>query len=367
MSKVMCVLHVGPGFGQRGGVASVLNELRAERVVFEENAIRIEFFETRGFKSTKDRLLFLALDMPRFFMRVLNGVDVIHFHVSARGSALRNLLLYRLTRMLGRKVIFHWHSNNLPDCIEQASGFVKSGLRDFIKASNDAIGVSTAMAADIRRFRSGASVRVIGNSARTAERIASLGVAKAMSARNLPSYVAFSGSFTEEKGLPELFAAIAILKQKRQQINVKLAGTGETDQWVELVRKLDIEDRISFVGWLSGNELMNFYRDASALCLPSHGESFGIVTLEAMLCGLAVIGTKTGGFFDLVKESETGFLVDAGNIEQLAGALEAVWSDPGMAWRMGEAGRLYALERYSVKSVCAEYVRCYRELRLQPN
>ncbi|MFP5303641.1 glycosyltransferase, partial [Cobetia sp. SIMBA_158] len=87
-----------------------------------------------------------------------------------------------------------------------------------------------------------------------------------------------SGSFTEEKGLPELFAAIAILKQKRQQINVKLSGTGETDQWVELVRKLDIEDRISFVGWLSGNELMNFYRDALALCLPSHGESFGIVT-----------------------------------------------------------------------------------------
>lgn len=366
MSKAMCVLHVGPGFGQRGGVASVLDELRDAKVLFEEDAIRVEFFETRGFKATKDRLLFFVLDMPRFFQRALNGVDVIHFHVSARGSALRNLMLYRATRMLRRKVIFHWHSNNLPDCIEQSNGWIKSGLLDFIESSDDAIGVSTAMAADIRRFRNGASVRVVGNCALDAERIASLGSAKAMNARDPQSYIAFSGSFSEEKGLSELFAAVAILKRKQRNVHVKLAGTGDTDRWAELARQLDIEDCISFVGWLRGDDLMNFYRNARVFCLPSHRESFGIATLEAMLCGLAVVGTRTGGFFDLVKEGETGFLVDSGNPGQLSEALEKVCGNPGMAWQMGEAGRQYGLARYSVKSVCAEYVLCYRGLRLQP-
>ncbi|WP_321935023.1 glycosyltransferase [Paraburkholderia sp. J8-2] len=344
----------------------MLDELRAAKALFEESAIRVEFFETRGFKAIKDRLLFFVLDMPRFFLRVLNGVDVIHFHVSARGSALRNLMLYRLTRMLRRKVIFHWHSNDLPDCIEQAKGCIKSGLRNFIESADDAIGVSTATAADIRRFRKGASVRVVGNCALNAERVALLGPAKAMNARDSQAYVAFSGSFSDEKGLSELFAAIAILKKKQVRISVKLAGTGETDRWLEFARQLDIEDCISFIGWLRGDELMNFYRNARALCLPSHRESFGIATLEAMLCGLAVVGTRTGGFFDLVKERETGFLVDAGNAGQLAEALEQVCGDPGIAWQLGEAGRRYGLSRFSVKSVCAEYVQCYRELREQP-
>ncbi|WP_322054781.1 glycosyltransferase family 4 protein [Paraburkholderia bannensis] len=362
MGKTLRVLHVGPGYGQRGGIASVLEELRAAKVQFEDSAIQIEFFETRGFKTAKDKLLFFVLDLPRFFLRVLNGIDIVHFHVSARGSAFRKLLLYRVTRTLGRKIVFHWHASNLVECIEKSNGWFKSNLQQFIESSDDAIAVSTAMALDLRGFRKGASVRVIGNCALNAERIATQGSAKAMDTRGLPPYVAFSGRLVEEKGLSELFAAVAILKRKRHHVHIKLAGTGASDQWVELVRRLDIEDCISFAGWLCGDELMDFYRNAQALCLPSHRESFGIATLEAMLCGLAVVGTRTGGFLDLVKEGETGYLVDVGNAEQLADAIERISSDHIVAWQMGEAGRRYGLERYSFKNVCAEYVLCYREL-----
>jgi glycosyltransferase involved in cell wall biosynthesis len=363
MSKNICVLHVGPGFGQRGGVASVLGELQAAKALFEERGVKLEFFETRGFKTTKDRLLFFVLDLPRFFLRVLNGVDVIHFHVSARGSALRKLMLYRATRMLQRKVIFHWHSNNLTDCVEQRNRWVKSALRDFIESSNDAIGVSTEMAQDIGGFRKGASVRVIGNCAHNAEHIASLGPAKPVEARAVEPYVAFSGRFVDEKGLSELFAALAILKKEQRSVHVKLAGTGQTDRWVELARQLDIEDCVTFTGWLCGDELMDFYRNAQAFCLPSYREPFGIATLEAMFCGLAVVGTRKGGFLDLVKEGETGYLVDPRNVAQLSDAIEQVCRDPSMAWRMGEAARQYGLARYSVKRVCEEYALCYRELQ----
>lgn len=363
MSKRVCVLHVGPGFGQRGGVASVLDELLAAKTFFERREVRLEFFRTRGFKTMKDRLLFFVLDLPRFFLRVLNGVDVVHFHVSARGSALRKLMLYRATRMLRRKVIFHWHSNNLVDCVEQQSRWIKSALREFIEMSSDAIGVSTEMAVDISRFRNGASVRVIGNCAVNAERIASLGSAKVISARAAPPYIAFSGRFVEEKGLFDLFAAVAILKKRQRRLEVKLAGTGKTDRWAELAAQFGIEDCITFTGWLRGDELMDFYRNALAFCLPSYREPFGIATLEAMFCGLAIVGTRKGGFLDLVKEGETGYLVDSRNTTQLADAIEQVLSDPDMAWRMGEAGRQYGLERYSVNSVCEEYVLCYRELQ----
>ncbi|WP_233864511.1 glycosyltransferase family 4 protein [Paraburkholderia adhaesiva] len=362
MSREIRVLHVGPGYNQRGGVASVLNELKTAKSLFEESAIRVEFFETRGFKGAGNKLLFFALDLPRFFFRVLSGVDIIHFHVSPRGSAFRKLIFYRLTRFMRKKVIFHWHSNNLVDCVEQSRGLVQRGLEDFIANADDAIGVSTEIAADIRIFRKGAGVRVIGNCALNAERIASLGSAKAINQRALEPYIAFSGRFVDEKGMAELFAAVAILKEKRRHVHVKLAGTGDTGRWVKLAEDLQILDCISFTGWLRGDEFMDFYRNARMFCLPSHREPFGIATLEAMLCGLAVVGTRRGGFLDLVKEGETGYLVAPGDAAQLADAIEKVMDDPGLAWEMGEAGRQYALAHYSFKSVCSDYVRCYREL-----
>ncbi|WP_321905422.1 glycosyltransferase family 4 protein [Paraburkholderia tropica] len=362
MRKILRVLHVGPGFGQRGGVASVLDELRAAKLLFEESSILVEFFDTRGFKSIKNRILFFLLDVPRFFIRVLNGIDVIHFHVSARGSILRKLILYRVSRILGRRVVFHWHSNNLRQSVERSNKWIKSALLDFIELADDAIGVSNEMADDIRRFRAGANVRVIGNCATSAEDVALLGPAKAMNQRDSQSYFAFSGRFVEEKGLIELFSALELLKKEQRPVRVKLAGTGETMRWTELARKLDITDCVSFAGWLSGGHLTDFYRNAYGFCLPSHREPFGIATLEAMFCGLAVVGTRRGGFLDLVKDKETGFLVDSGDARQLADALEKLWSDPGLAWRLGEAGRRYGLSRYSVKSVCAEYVSCYRRL-----
>jgi len=360
MNKEICVLHVGPGFNQRGGVASVLDELRTAKPVFMEDAIRVEFFETRGFKGAKNIALFFALDLPRFFLRVSRGVDIIHFHVSARGSALRKLMLYRVTRILRRKVIFHWHSNNLVDFVEHSNGLFKRSLKDFIANSDDAIGVSTEMAADIRRYRSRA--RVIGNCALNAERVAAFGPAKAMNLRATEPYVAFSGRFVEEKGLAQLFAAVVILKKKQRFVQVKLAGTGDTERWIKLAQDLQIQDQISFVGWLRGGELLDFYRNARMFCLPSYREPFGIATLEAMLCGLVVVGTRRGGFLDLVKDGETGYLVAPGSVEELADAIGTVMNDPALAWAMGEAGRQYGLARYSFKSVCAEYVRCYREL-----
>ena len=363
MSKEIRVLHVGPGFRQRGGVASVLRELRAAQSLFSENSIQIEFFETRGFKGWKNKLLFFLADIPRFSWRVVNGINLVHLHVSPRGSMLRKWILYKVARCFRIATIFHWHSDNLALSVDHANPLLKRSFRKFIEASDEAIGVSTEIAGDIRALRKTATVRVIGNSALNAERIARCGPARFISERANDPYIAFSGRFVDEKGIADLFAAVAILKNKARPVRLKLAGTGETYKWRRLAHDIGIEDCISFSGWLQDVEFMDFYRNAWMFCLPSHREPFGIATLEAMLCGLAVVGTKSGGFLDLVKHGQTGYLVDPRNAEQLAMAIEAVMDDPELSWKMGEAGRQYGLERYSFKRVCEDYIKCYRELQ----
>jgi glycosyltransferase involved in cell wall biosynthesis len=97
-------------------------------------------------------------------------------------------------------------------------------------------------------------------------------------------------------------------------------------------------------------------------CMPSHFESFGIATLEAMFAGLPVIGSKVGGFLDLVEEGVTGHLAGVGDTQALAGFIEKLAEDPRAATQMGEAGLRRARERYSAHSVVDQYVTCYREV-----
>jgi glycosyltransferase involved in cell wall biosynthesis len=362
-STKISVLHVGPGFDQRGGVASVIDELRRAEPLFKRNAISVDFFETRGFKGVTNKILFFIVDIPRFILRLLHGVDVVHFHVAAHGSAFRKMVLGHVARALRRRTVFHWHASDLTGFIRESNLCFRYGLLKFIALSNDAIGVSRAVADQIKPFRRGAMVRVIGNCSVQAERIALLGPARAPGERAADPYIAFSGRLVAQKGLSELLSAVAILKGKQKFVRVKFAGTGDVQRWIRLAEELQVTDRISFEGWLGGDDLMNFYRNARLFCLPSYGESFGIASLEAMLCGLAVVGTRTGGFFDLVKEEVTGYLTTAGDAEQLALMIEGLMADPGRAWEMGEAGRQYGLAHYSFERICAEYVQCYRNLR----
>lgn len=100
------VLHVGAGFGQRGGVASVLSEIAASKKFFEIEDIALSFFETRGFKKPINVLLFGLVDIPRFAIAMNRNVEIVHFHVSAKGSFYRKFALYVLARLWGKRHYF---------------------------------------------------------------------------------------------------------------------------------------------------------------------------------------------------------------------------------------------------------------------
>jgi starch synthase len=93
-------------------------------------------------------------------------------------------------------------------------------------------------------------------------------------------------------------------------------------------------------------------------------EPLGIVNLEAMACGTAVVASRVGGIPEVVEHGETGLLVpfqddfEAG----LAAALDSVLADPGTARRMGEAGRRRAVDEFGWDAVARRTVRLYEEV-----
>ncbi|WP_277189701.1 flippase, partial [Caballeronia sp. BR00000012568055] len=143
------VLHVGPGWGQRGGIASVLDELKKLSAAFATQDVRIRFCATHDFRSPVGVLLFLIVDVPNFVLQLMRGVEIVHLHVSIKGSFHRKLILFLISRVLRKRVVFHLHSGDFPSFIRRSTRLVAVAARRFLRNSAGLVGVSSAIGAEI--------------------------------------------------------------------------------------------------------------------------------------------------------------------------------------------------------------------------
>jgi glycosyltransferase involved in cell wall biosynthesis len=141
------------------------------------------------------------------------------------------------------------------------------------------------------------------------------------------------------KGHDELLAALADLPAAR----LVVAGDGDDRGRLEArARSLGLEDRAAFTGFVSEATLAALYSRCAAFVMPSRGEGFGLVYLEAMRAGKPVVAARGSAAEEIVVDGVTGLLVDPEDRAALAGAVAALLDDPEKAERMGMAGR----ERY---------------------
>ena len=162
----------------------------------------------------------------------------------------------------------------------------------------------------------------------------------------------------ERKGVQYVLQALRSLNNA--DVKLLVVGTGSYESHLrQLARELRLEDQVTFYGYCSQEQLPQLYNQSDCFILPSMAESFGIVFAEAMASGLPVIGGKTGGIPDLIKD-ENGILVEPENIEQIKTAIIRMMSDPGKRSAMGKANRERVLAHYSWKRVAERYVAIYQ-------
>jgi starch synthase len=117
---------------------------------------------------------------------------------------------------------------------------------------------------------------------------------------------------------------------------------------------------------LPKNEVVQLLSHATAFACPSLYEPLGIVNLEAMACGTAVVASRTGGIPEVVADGKTGVLVPPGSPGDLAEALNALVRDHGLAETMGRTGRERAEAEFGWESVAAQTAALYAELAAAP-
>ncbi|MGH9775208.1 MAG: glycosyltransferase family 4 protein [Candidatus Acidiferrales bacterium] len=119
------------------------------------------------------------------------------------------------------------------------------------------------------------------------------------------------------------------------------AGDGALREKLEAEsQKLGIRERVRFLGFLNQSQLPSAYCACDLLVLPSEYEPFGVVVMEAMLCGCAIIASdRVGAGYDLVREGENGFRFPCGDVDALAALLRESLADRNALARMGEVSR----------------------------
>jgi alpha-maltose-1-phosphate synthase len=179
-------------------------------------------------------------------------------------------------------------------------------------------------------------------------------------------YVIFVGRITRQKGVPVLLRAASGLVPQAQL--VLCAGQADTPELEAEVTGLVDGLRASRSGvvWipemLPKREVIQLLTHATVFAVPSIYEPLGIVNLEAMACGTAVVGSRTGGIPEVVADGETGLLVPPGAPGPLAAALNALITDPDRAETMGRAGRKRAVSEFGWAAIAAQTVALYEEL-----
>jgi glycosyltransferase involved in cell wall biosynthesis len=155
-------------------------------------------------------------------------------------------------------------------------------------------------------------------------------------------------SAEQYKGADTLIAALPRVLKIAPDASLVLVGDGDDRPRLEhLARELGVSERAYFLRGLTPEQLFACYANCYLFALPSSGEGFGIVFLEAMACSKPVIGGAHGGIPDIVEDGVTGLLVPHGNAERLAQALETLFNHPGLGGEMGARGRVRLAKHFS--------------------
>jgi alpha-maltose-1-phosphate synthase len=185
-------------------------------------------------------------------------------------------------------------------------------------------------------------------------------------------YAIFVGRVTRQKGLSHLLEAA--LRLDRRHDMVVCAGAADTGELAAEVARLAARVRAERGGlvWIDGivplPDLVHLLSGATVFVCPSVYEPFGLVNLEAMACGTAVVASRVGGIPEIVVEGETGHLVEwdehrpAAFAPALAARIGELLDDPERARRMGQAGRRRVLDRFTWPVIADRTVELYRSL-----
>jgi glycosyltransferase involved in cell wall biosynthesis len=177
--------------------------------------------------------------------------------------------------------------------------------------------------------------------------------------------IGFVGRLIEGKGVDIFLKAATKVAEQKKDARFIVVGSGPLEENLKMMAAdLGLSHNVIFTGWR--NDVLDIIScfDVLIQATTTFPESFGNTIIEAMALNKPVIASRVSGPDEIVLDGETGFLVEPGNVEQLAEKMFAILDDRELAEELGKNGRHLVENRYNVKKEMFVYEDIYRKLVL---
>lgn len=174
--------------------------------------------------------------------------------------------------------------------------------------------------------------------------------------------IIYIGNITKLKRVFDLVKAIEIVRDAELWIISNVVDKVYFYEIKSYIENNNLLKKVTFIKKLKQDELAMKIADCTALCLPSAYESFGMVLAEAMAVGIPVIASNVGGIPYVVKDKETGFLFETGNIKELSGKIEYLIKNKNEAIKMGKSAKEDARKRWHPDIVAEKTFEVYKKV-----
>jgi len=176
------------------------------------------------------------------------------------------------------------------------------------------------------------------------------------------------GYLIERKGFEYLIRAMPLVLEKYENARLKIVGTGPLESKLkELVYELDLGDEVEIVKNVSDEELLMIYNSSDLFVLPSivdsqgNTEGLGVVLLEAMACGLPVMGSNVGGILDIIHDGETGILFTEKDSSMIAEKINLALENKPQMEKIATNGVNAIKLKFSWGKIAKDYLRIYMD------
>lgn len=348
-SKILFIMHMPPPVH---GAAMMGKYIHDSKLINEKfdcyyiNLTTAKSLQDIGKGGIKKLWKFVCL-----LVRIVKSLLGIHPQMvyvtpnSHGGAFYKDFVVVELIKLLGYKVIVHYHNKGVATCQDK---WLDDKLYRIFFKNIKVILLADALYQDVEKYVKRENVFICPNGIPT-----SLEVEPTSERNNVIPQLLFLSNLLVDKGVLVLLDALKILKERGYSFVCNFVGgeTAEIDaaRFAEEVEKRGLNDMAVYLGKKYGAEKNEEYRKSDIFIFPTLNEAFGLVLLEAMEHALPCIATDEGGISDIVDEGETGFIVSKRNANILADKIEYLLIHPEERMRMGKNGYRKFYDKFTLR------------------
>ena len=343
MSDVIRVMMLGTDLKSRGGISSVLNAYKDSGLL---EALNIKYYGTHRDGLKINKIIYYLKALPSIFLE-MHKFGIVHIHTASQWSYRRLFPILVFARILKRKIVIQLHGGQFGQYFKKAFFFERAIVKYGFSIA-DRIIILTSMAfkdiSDLCNFNkiiiipNGLPLSIYGN----------LNSERTVWPRKIILYM---GNISHEKGVYDLLKAFRIVINNNSNLRLILCGTGEIKKVKLFVKKLNLTNFVYMPGWIEGSAKSEILNLTHIMVLPSYFEILPMSIIEALARGIPVVSTNIGGIPDAVENGKEGLLVEPGDVNALAEAIQLLFNDLNLWNKMQISARKKFENCFSVKIV----------------